>query len=48
MFGMFFGLRPDRLPDPQQQERRKQPRRSLLAAFPSIRRRECGDIVDVS
>lgn len=32
MFGMFFGLRPDRLPDPQQQERRNQPRRGLLAA----------------
>lgn len=31
MFSMFFGLRPDRLPDPQQQERRNQPRRGLLA-----------------
>ncbi len=29
MFGMFFGLRPERLPDPQQQERRKQARRGL-------------------
>ncbi len=27
MFGMFFGLRPDRLPDPQQPDRPRQPRR---------------------
>jgi hypothetical protein len=31
MFGMFFGLRPDRLPDPQQRERRSRPRRGLLS-----------------
>jgi hypothetical protein len=29
MFGMFFGLRPDRLPDAEPQERRNQPRRGL-------------------
>lgn len=29
MFGMFFGLRPDRLPDPQPHERRNAPRRGL-------------------
>ncbi|MGH3302199.1 MAG: hypothetical protein ACRDOK_11050 [Streptosporangiaceae bacterium] len=33
MFGMFFGLRPDRLPDPAQHERRSQPRRGLLTAY---------------
>ncbi|HXZ65142.1 MAG TPA: hypothetical protein VEH05_10435 [Streptosporangiaceae bacterium] len=32
MFGMFFGLRPDRLPDLKQPERRNPPRRGLLAA----------------
>src|SRR5262245_113798 len=29
MFGMFFGLRPERLPDPQETERRPPPRRRL-------------------
>jgi hypothetical protein len=29
MFSMFIGLRPDRLPDPQQRERRSQPRRGV-------------------
>ena len=29
MFGMFFGLRPDRLPDAQPQDHRNQPRRRL-------------------
>jgi hypothetical protein len=29
MFGMFFGLRPDRLPDPQEKERRPPPRGRL-------------------
>ncbi|MGB6456686.1 MAG: hypothetical protein WBH47_19645 [Streptosporangiaceae bacterium] len=33
MFGMFFGLRPDRLPDPQQPERRPKPRRGLLGRY---------------
>jgi hypothetical protein len=32
MFGMFFGLRPERLPDPQQTERPPKPRRPFLAA----------------
>jgi hypothetical protein len=31
MFGMFFGLRPDRLPDAQPAQRRPQRRRGLLA-----------------
>lgn len=31
MFGMFFGLRPERLPDPMPTERRPPPRRGLLA-----------------
>jgi len=30
MFSMFFGLRPDRLPDAQPQQRRKPPPRGLL------------------
>lgn len=29
MFGMFFGLRPERLPDPQETDRRPPPRRRL-------------------
>jgi hypothetical protein len=32
MFGMFFGLRPERLPDPQETERRPPPRRRLAPA----------------
>jgi hypothetical protein len=32
MFGMFFGLRPDRLPDAQPAKRRPPRRRGLLAA----------------
>jgi hypothetical protein len=32
MFGMFFGLRPDRLPDPKETERRPPGRRRLIAA----------------
>jgi hypothetical protein len=31
MFGMFFGLRPERLPDPQETERRPPPRRRLMS-----------------
>jgi hypothetical protein len=34
MFGMFFGLRPDRLPDPQPQQRRRPPPRGLLRPAP--------------
>jgi hypothetical protein len=39
MFGMFFGLRPERLPDAQPAKPRKPPRRtgSFLAAAPSWR-----------
>jgi hypothetical protein len=33
MFSMFFGLRPDRLPDSQPQQRRKPPPRGLLYSF---------------
>ncbi len=36
MFGMFFGLRPERLPDPQETERRPPPRRQV-----NDRRRRC-------
>jgi len=43
MFGMFFGLRPERLPDPQETERRPPPRRRLTpghasasAGWPSV------------
>jgi hypothetical protein len=32
MFGMFFGLRPEQLPDPQERERRPQQRRRRLLA----------------
>ena len=32
MFGMFFGLRPERLPDPQEPDRRPPPRRRRLLA----------------
>ena len=35
MFGMFFGLRPERLPDPQETERRPQ-RRRLISAGPPV------------
>ncbi len=35
MFGMFFGLRPERLPDPQETERRPS-RRRLLRTGPSV------------
>jgi hypothetical protein len=34
MFGMFFGLRPERLPDPQETER--PPRRRLTSTGPSV------------
>jgi hypothetical protein len=37
MFGMFFGLRPERLPDPQETERRPPPRRRLIRTGPSAR-----------
>jgi hypothetical protein len=43
MFSMFFGLRPERLPDPQETERRPPPRRRLTpglanasAGWPSV------------
>jgi hypothetical protein len=35
MFGMFFGLRPERLPDPQETERRPPPRRRLATGTAS-------------
>jgi hypothetical protein len=36
MFGMFFGLRPDRLPDPKETERRPPGRRRLISLVDKV------------